>query len=477
MKRKQGISLIVLVITIIVMIILAASVVITLSNAGIINKASEATDVTNLQQVQQLATLTWSDGFLDNLRGDDLRDYVLGEMGDYTDDYDIDVTDKGVEVNKKGEGTPEPLDTKFFDFDYDSTTMTATLKGIKEEYQEVGYYDPARYNYPYPMSIIDDDGTKITDIVIPSKVVNPADSKEYTITAVADYAFATQNTYTTYTTPDFTSLVLPDTITTVGVKAFHSWSKATKATIPSSITTTGDRAFEAWASLEKVYYDKDINSWLNDSPAAKTMLANGAALYLNGKLLTSVDLSSYTEIPDLLMYGCESLTGVTLSDSLTTIGWSAFNGCKKLTSISLPNTVTEIGAYAFSDCESLANVTLSTSLTTIPERAFQNCYALKSISIPSSVTTIEYQAFYFSGLESIIIPEGVEETGNYSFAYCESLKTVVIPTSLLTIGTRGFTGCTALTDIYYRGTEEEWIDAGFDSAFSTGTVHYEYTGN
>ena len=44
MKKKTGISLIVLVITIIVMIILAASVMITISNTGIIDKASTAKD-------------------------------------------------------------------------------------------------------------------------------------------------------------------------------------------------------------------------------------------------------------------------------------------------------------------------------------------------------------------------------------------------------------------------------------------------
>ena len=45
--KKQGISLIVLVITIIVMIILAAAVVITLSNTGIIDRAGKAVDLTN----------------------------------------------------------------------------------------------------------------------------------------------------------------------------------------------------------------------------------------------------------------------------------------------------------------------------------------------------------------------------------------------------------------------------------------------
>jgi type II secretory pathway pseudopilin PulG len=51
MKRKQGISLIVLVITIIVMIILAASVVLTLNNTGIITKANDATSISDRKQI------------------------------------------------------------------------------------------------------------------------------------------------------------------------------------------------------------------------------------------------------------------------------------------------------------------------------------------------------------------------------------------------------------------------------------------
>ena len=73
---KKGISLIVLVITIIVMIILAASVVITLSNTGVIDRAGQAVDLTNEAQVQDLAALIWADAYMDNLRGQDLIDKV-----------------------------------------------------------------------------------------------------------------------------------------------------------------------------------------------------------------------------------------------------------------------------------------------------------------------------------------------------------------------------------------------------------------
>ena len=56
MQKKKGISLIVLVITIIVMIILAGSIIITLSNSGIITKANEAVDLNNEKQMEEYIT-------------------------------------------------------------------------------------------------------------------------------------------------------------------------------------------------------------------------------------------------------------------------------------------------------------------------------------------------------------------------------------------------------------------------------------
>ena len=105
MQKKKGISLIVLVITIIVMIILAAAVVITLSNTGIINKASDAVDKTNKQQIVNLASLIWSEEYMDGKRGNTLKEDVLARLEDYTDDYNIEVTDKGVTVKDKNGNT------------------------------------------------------------------------------------------------------------------------------------------------------------------------------------------------------------------------------------------------------------------------------------------------------------------------------------------------------------------------------------
>ena len=50
--NKKGISLIVLVITVIVMVILSGTIILTINNAGVINKAQNAVDDSNFIEIQ-----------------------------------------------------------------------------------------------------------------------------------------------------------------------------------------------------------------------------------------------------------------------------------------------------------------------------------------------------------------------------------------------------------------------------------------
>ena len=102
---KKGISLIVLVITIIVMIILAASVIIAMTNNGIIDRASQAVQLTDEKQVQDLAAIAWAEAYLDEDRTDTLEKVVkdaLVAQGVTLTEWNIDVSEKGVSVTKKG---------------------------------------------------------------------------------------------------------------------------------------------------------------------------------------------------------------------------------------------------------------------------------------------------------------------------------------------------------------------------------------
>ena len=102
MQKREGISLIVLVITIIVMIILAGVIILTIRNDDVISNANKAVDLTNINNIQQLAELKWANAYYNGLRTQkELKEYVLNELqeeGINVNEYAITVTTKGTQV-------------------------------------------------------------------------------------------------------------------------------------------------------------------------------------------------------------------------------------------------------------------------------------------------------------------------------------------------------------------------------------------
>jgi len=141
------------------------------------------------------------------------------------------------------------------------------------------------------------------------------------------------------------------------------------------------------------------------------------------------------------------LTGVTIPNSITSIGTYAFNNCIKLTRVTIPNSVTSIGDDAFQGCLTLTSVTIGRGLTSISASAFQNCTALTSVTIPNNIISIGDYAFAGCGLTSATIPNSVTFIGIYVFQGCLALTSVIIPTSITSTSTGMFYGCTSLTSV------------------------------
>jgi hypothetical protein len=102
--------------------------------------------------------------------------------------------------------------------------------------------------------------------------------------------------------------------------------------------------------------------------------------------------------------------------------------------------VTAIGDQSFYS-SSVTNVTIPDSVTSIGESAFNDCTSLASVTIPDSVTSIGGNSFYASSLTSIEIPDGVSIIGSESFAFCEGLTNVSIGSGVTNIGQGAFEQC------------------------------------
>jgi len=105
-NSKQGISLIFLIITIIVIIILTGSIILTLSNVGIIEQAENAVKDNDYQEVQTIASLAWSEAYME-IEGrkteEKLEEKVLEKLraeGIKIEKYNITVTKEGVEITQ-----------------------------------------------------------------------------------------------------------------------------------------------------------------------------------------------------------------------------------------------------------------------------------------------------------------------------------------------------------------------------------------
>lgn len=123
--------------------------------------------------------------------------------------------------------------------------------------------------------------------------------------------------------------------------------------------------------------------------------------------VTAEDLKDVTSIREGAFNRCNSLTSITIPDSVTSIGINAFSYCSKLTSVIIGNGVKSIGSSAFLYCSGLTSVTIGNGVTSIGEAAFFNCSGLTSVTMLSTTPpTIASSTFPSNFSGTITVPAG-----------------------------------------------------------------------
>lgn len=77
----------------------------------------------------------------------------------------------------------------------------------------------------------------------------------------------------------------------------------------------------------------------------------------------------------------------TISNTVTSITDSAFSRAN-LTSITIPGSVTTIGDSAFFGCRGLSNVSIANGVAVIGPFAFYNCFSLRSLTMPPALSSL-----------------------------------------------------------------------------------------
>ena len=298
-----------------------------------------------------------------------------------------------------------------------------------------------------------------------------------------------------------TTLSIPETVTSLGVKAFYECSNLTELTLPDTELSLANYVFGYCQALRTVTLpvDYDVTNYPFDTDYYNHETSGVTTIhYTVGADGTMPNRNSGNCTHGLEYTSRNSIQSIDFEEGITHISaYLFYYGSSSLTSIAFPDSLESIGAYAFNKCTALETLDLPSA--SIGSYAFANCTALKTLDLPL-VTTGSYAFSGCSSLSQINLPEGLTSLGTYVFSYCDSLTelpelpssltaipdgcfydcdgfTVLsIPDTLTSIGTKAFYECSNLNELTLPDTELSLANYvfGYCQALRTVTLPVDY---
>lgn len=255
----------------------------------------------------------------------------------------------------------------------------------------------------------------------------------------------------------------PGSLRTIGDSAFSGSGLKDMVIIPANIVNIGADSFNGTGITALMIPDSYADSYKPGAPVIHLSQNNAAVLVYSddgsavlgicvpdGNADVNVNIpsnilgnTSVTRIEGTYKYNVDKISGVTLPETLTSIGSRAFAG---------------FGDYSLNADNSPVrpvSVVIPQGVSSIGESAFEGS-AIKTIALPNGVTVIPKNAFYDCRvLETVTVSTRLAEIGETAFGACNKLTTVNTPgvfdpvadfknTSLSVIGSGAFSGCTSL---------------------------------
>ncbi len=305
-----------------------------------------------------------------------------------------------------------------------------------------------------------------------------------------------------------TEVEIPASVKTIGNGAFNACSNLANVVLNEGVVTIGNSAFSGCRNLDKMYVkgtnEADVTNGSIILPNSLETLGNQAFYNLQqikkltiGENLVSIgdatffgtgiegelDLKNVTSIGTQTFQGAK-ITGLTFSGEGVTLGNQAFFNCASLIRVDTANNgyIKEVGNDAFNGARQLEYIDFKEGLESIGEKAFYQCINLDvELTLTSSMKNIGSYAFFGCVNLKTVVLDGITEIKEATFSGCTSITDLILPDTLEVIGVSAFSGCTGLNELtipesvttisenaFYNCTNLYYVQIDSDTVAQTG---------
>ena len=251
-------------------------------------------------------------------------------------------------------------------------------------------------------------------------------------------------------------LILPSTITSIGMYAFRNCSGIEDLTIPITIIHAGNSRYIGCTGIKKVRFTVGANN-------------NGEGQnYSNFQTSSPWYITSQYNIANNI----DEKIKIIFDDGITKIGSYMFDGCVRMKMVEFPSKLVTIGEGAFKRCGMEGELILTEGITQIGSYAFQNCTEINGIlNFPSTINTISYCMFDgCTGIKKLIIPPTITFIDGCAFRNCSGIEEMIVPITIAHAGSSKYDGCTGIKKVRFTvGKDSNGNDSGVGVSYSSNS--------
>lgn len=398
LRKKKGITLIALVITIIVLLVLVGvSIAMLTGENGIIVKAQEASFKSKIAKVDEQFKLYINQKKLEN------RKFEKGTLN---------IGETSLFYNTKEENEQGNIYTVLEEIDKEFVKEFEVIKG------EMYYFTQNERELQWALEV----GMKTNPYEIVDGVLISSDK---------NLSLMDESTGT---------ITIPERVKIVGEGTFAKLEGMKKIIIPATCKAIKENAFNGNPTLEEVLILAEGNKGLEKI---------GGTAFENCTSLQTISMpDTVKQLGYAVFRNCQNLVNVKLSSNIQIINSHTFAGCSKLREITIPEGIREIKGFVFQDCTILSKVSLPESLEQMENECFFGVSSLEAINLANGNQHFLYEngilltkdrtkmfAIVKQAINgnTFVVPTGIEYISNGVLVGFGQISKVIIPSTVTQI--------------------------------------------